>query len=218
MADMTTRRDTPAIYADLQNRLLTGGFAPGAKLMPSVLQHEYGCSANTVRDVLLQLSKVGLADFAIQRGFRSSRVSAERRDGLARFRVMLEQEGAVRSMGRGGLPWEARLAAAHHSLIHIEAQIARRSEGAPYMDLWMEAEHNFHRTLIAECGVPPLIETFEGVYMQFIQQIHDLESRRVATHFHTVIEEHQAIVNAALGSDASALRAAIEAHHCRYFL
>ena len=213
-----TRRNTPAIYADLQARLLTGGFAPGTKLMPSVLQHEYGCSANTVRDVLLQLSKVGLAEFEIQRGFRASRVSAERRDGLARFRVMLEQEGAVRSMRRGGLSWEARLTAAHHSLIHIEGEIARQADGAPFLDLWTEAEHNFHHTLISECGIPPLIETFEGVYMRFLQQIRVLDGLRVPTHFGEVIAEHQAIVGAALGGDAAVLRGAIEAHHRRHFL
>ena len=218
MPETRERMDTPAIYADLQHRLLTGGFVPGDKMMPGALQHEYGCSANTVRDVLLQLSKVGLVDFAIQRGFRARRVTRERRSDVARFRVLLEQEGAVRSMRAGGLAWEARLTAAHHSLVHIENQIARSGDTGPVVGIWSDAELTFHRTLISECALPPLIETFESVYMQFRQQMVGLENDCVPAYFHDIVAQHQAIVDAALDGDEARLRAAIEAHQVRHFL
>ena len=51
--------DSAAIYDDIQRKLTTAQFAPGTKIMPATLQGEYGCSPNTVRDVLLRLSKVG---------------------------------------------------------------------------------------------------------------------------------------------------------------
>ncbi|MEM9797418.1 MAG: GntR family transcriptional regulator [Pseudomonadota bacterium] len=218
MSEATMRMDTPAIYADLQHRLLTGGFVPGDKLMPGALQHEFGCSANTVRDVLLQLSKVGLVDFAIQRGFRARQVSPERRSDIARFRVLLEQEGAVRSMRHGGLGWEARLNAAHHSLVHIENEIARAGDGASVVGIWSDAELTFHRTLIGECRLPPLIETFESVYMQFRQQMVGLEQHCVPDYFRQIIQEHQAILDAAISGDADRLRQAVEGHQIRHFL
>lgn len=216
MAEARERLDTPAIYADLQHRLLTGAFAPGAKLMPSVLHAEYGCSANTVRDVLLQLSKVGLVDFEMQRGFRARQVSRERRAEVAMFRVLLEQEGAVRSMRTGGLEWETGLAAAHHSLRHIERQIARADDTVPFIGIWSDAELTFHRTLISACRLEPLIEAFEGIYMQFRQQMVGLEANCVPAYFHTIIREHQAIVDAAETKDEDALRAAIRAHQARH--
>ncbi|WGH78898.1 GntR family transcriptional regulator [Jannaschia ovalis] len=218
MPEARTRMDTPAIYADVQQRLLTGGFRPGDKIMPGALQHEYGCSANTVRDVLLQLSKVGLVDFEIQRGFRARQVSRERRSQIARFRVLLEQEGAVLSMRNGGLSWEARLSAAHHGLVHIERQIARAGDGGPVVGIWSDAELTFHRTLISECGLPPLIEAFEFAYMQFRQQMVGLEAHCVPAYFEEIVAQHEAILRAALSGDEAQARAAIEAHQARHFL
>lgn len=217
MPEGRERIDTPGIYADLQRRLLTGAFEPGSKLMPSILHREYGVSANTVRDVLLQLSKVGLVDFEIQRGFRTRTVSERQRAEVAAFRVMLEQEGAVRSMQTGGLAWEARLTAAHYSLLHIERQIARTPDDTmPFVGIWSDAELNFHRTLISECRLPPLIQTFEHVYMQFRQQMVGLEANCVPSYFERIVEEHQSIVDAAIAQYETALRAAIRAHQGRH--
>ncbi|MCK0166286.1 GntR family transcriptional regulator [Jannaschia sp. S6380] len=203
---------------DLQRRLMTAGFEPGDKLKPSLLQHEYGCSANTVRDVLLQLSKVGLVEFEIQRGFRARRVSPERRADVARFRIILEQEGAVASMRNGGLAWEARLTASHHSLLHIESQIARSPDPAPFIGFWSDAERAFHETLISECRMPLLTETYESVYMQFRQQLIGLERTFSPDYFHPIIKEHQTIVSAALSGDEDRLRQAIHDHQKRHLI
>lgn len=210
------RIETPDIYADLERRLMTAGFASGAKLMPSSLQHEYGCSANTVRDVLLQLSKVGLVSFEMQRGFRARQVSSERRNDIARFRILLEQEGAVASMRKGGLAWEAKLTAAHHSLSHIEREIGRQGEMGGLLGLWSDAELAFHETLISACEMPVLIETFASIYKQFRQQITGLEEAYSPDLLHYIVAEHQAILDAALSGDDDKLRAAIRHHQRRH--
>ena len=210
------RTDTGEIYDDLQRRLVTGRFAPSAKLMPSALQHDYGCSANTVRDVLLQLSKVGLVDFEMQKGFRNRAVSRKRRADLARFRVLIESEGAVESMRNGGLAWETRLIAAHHALSHIESQIARSTDSSPFVGYWSDAEQTFHETLVSECRMPLLIETFRTVYMQFRQQIFGLQPTYAPTYFQPVIAEHQAILDAALSGEPERMRAAVSAHQARH--
>ncbi|UWQ16444.1 GntR family transcriptional regulator [Jannaschia sp. M317] len=193
---------------------MTAAFEPGSKLKPSTLQHEYGCSANTVRDVLLQLSKVGLVEFEIQRGFRARHASKARLHDICRFRIVLEQEGAVASMRNGGLAWEARLAAAHHSLSHIETQIARAPSAEPFVALWSEAEQTFHQTLISECRIPPLIETFDAVYKQFRQQM-VAATDFTPGYFNPIIREHQAILDAALSGNEDALRQAVRDHQNR---
>ena len=121
------KAETPDIYDDLQRKLMDAVFMPGEKLKPADLQGEYGCSPNTIRDVLLRLAKVGLVEFEMQRGFRACMSSPERRHDVTQFRILLEQEGARLSMLQGGLPWEARLTASHHKLRHIETQIVRES-------------------------------------------------------------------------------------------
>lgn len=206
------RVETPDIHADLQKKLMNAAFRPGEKLKPAELQGAYGCSANTIREILLRLTNIGLVTFESQRGFRVAETSQARCNDITRFRILLEQEGAAASMRLGGLKWEADLAAAHHALVHIEHQIARDGELNDNIELWSEAERNFHETLISACGSEVLRETYSRVYLQFRQQMVNLERDFGPSYFHTVISEHQAILDAALSRDEAACRLAIYNH------
>jgi DNA-binding GntR family transcriptional regulator len=206
------RVDTPEIYDDLLRKLVTASFKPGQKLKPADLQGEYGCSANTIRDVLLRLAKVGLVEFEMQRGFRACMSSPERRHDVTQFRILLEQEGARLSMLQGGLAWEAHLTAAHHKLRHIETQIVRESLRDDYVTLWSDAEFEFHDTLISASGSPILGETYANIYFQFRQQMVNLERDFGSDYFKAIIDEHQAILDAALARDVGECQKAIYDH------
>lgn len=209
---MTTNLETTEIYADLRLKLMTGGFASAEKLKPGALQGTYACSANTIRDVLMRLANVGLVEFELQRGFRSRAISEAARNDVTRFRVLLESEGASRSMDLGGVAWEAQLTAAHHKLSHIETRIARTGDPAADTQLWSDAEWEFHHTLIAACASPLLIETFSNVYAQFRQQMYGFERDFGEDYFRAIIAEHQAILDAALLRDPEACGRAIYNH------
>lgn len=206
------RVDTNGIYVDLQRKLITAFFKPGEKLKPSKLRGQYGCSSNTVRDVLLRLSEVGLVDFEIQRGFRAKASSPELRRDITKFRILLEQEGAALSMVNGGVQWEAKLAASHHKLSHIETKVELVNDIQPYMGLWSDAEKEFHETLISSCDSPLLREIYGNTYAQFRQQMVSLERDFGSNYFRAIIKEHQAILDAALARDVEACRAAIYNH------
>lgn len=209
---MLTRTETPDIYTDLERKLVTAFFPAGEKLKPAELQTEYGCSANTVRDVLLRLANVGLVEFQMQRGFRVMQTSPEHRRDVTKFRILLEQEGARQSMLNGKLAWEARLSAAHHKLSHIETQIAREDEAQVYMGLWSDAEYEFHETLISDCRSPLLIKAYSNIYLQFRQQMVNQERDFGTDYFQAIIREHQAILDAALARDVEACQTAIFDH------
>lgn len=206
------RSKTNDIYEDLKARLVTGSLRPGSKLKPTELQADYACSANTLRDVLMRLSNLGLVEFQMQRGFRATTSSPERRRDVARFRLLLEREGVSESMDQGGIAWEAELAAAHHKLLHIERRIAAETDLQDFMPLWTEAEREFHETLISASASPLLIETFSQVYLQFRQQFVGQQRDFGANYFEAIIAEHQAIVDAALARDQTACREAIHEH------
>lgn len=204
--------DTNEIYVDLQRKLITAVLEPGAKLKPSELQGQYGCSSNKVRDVLLRLSKVGLVEFEIQRGFRAKASTPELRHDVTKFRILLEQEGAALSMVNGGVQWEAKLSAAHHKLSHIETQIELGDDVQPYMGLWSDAEMEFHETLISSCESALLRETYGNIYAQFRQQMVSQERDFGSNYFRKIIKEHQAILDAALARDVTACRKSIYDH------
>lgn len=148
----------------------------------------------------------------MQRGFRATQSSPERRGDVTRFRIMLERQGASESMERGGVAWEAQLSAAHHKLLHIERQIVQEDLPQAFLPLWTAAELEFHQTLISACNSPLLIETFGRVYLQFRQQFIGLKRNFDANYFEAIILEHQAIVDAALARDQEACKAAIYDH------
>ena len=210
------RGEAVDIFEDLQQKLITAQLKSEAKLKPAELQDQYGCSANTVREALLRLSTVGLVTFRNQRGFRVASISTERRKDVARFRIMLEQEGAVLSMRFGGVAWESRVSAAHHKLKHIETQLEREGPIETLMALWSSAEVEFHETLISACDSELMRTTYANVYVQFRQQFVGLEPNFTPKYFAEIIGEHQAILDAALSRDADACRVAIEAHLVRY--
>jgi DNA-binding GntR family transcriptional regulator len=160
----------------------------------------------------MRLCVLGLVEFQMQRGFRATPSSPERRRDVARFRLLLEREGVSESMERGGVAWEAQLAAAHHKLSHIERRIATEPDIQEFMPLWTEAERDFHETLISASESPLLIETHAQIYLQFRQQFVGQQRDFGASYFEAIIAEHQAIVDAALARDQAACRNAIYQH------
>lgn len=213
MSESSDRVETPQIYKDLQKKLVTAHFDQGEKLKSEDLRQVYGCSANTIREVLLRLSSVGLVSFEDQKGFRVRRATPERQHDLTQFRILLDQEGATLSMRRGGIEWEAQLSAAHHKLSHIELQIRKTQQVEPVLGIWSNAEWEFHDTLISASGSPLLRETYKAVYYQFRQQFVTREAN--FGYFDGNIEEHKAILTAALNRDERACRDAIYAHLAR---
>ncbi len=202
------------VFEDIRKRTISGDFAFGEKLRAEVLRNDYGCSASTVREALLRLAALGLVEFQEQRGFRMPEYSQERQHDITQMRIMLETEGACRSMRHGGVAWESRLNAAHHKLSHIESRIAAMGPTDELAELWMEAELEFHQTLLSACGSDILVELHLQVYNRY-RQI-KAEYDRTFLHVADNIREHQAIVDAALSGDEDTMRQRILEHFKRH--
>ena len=202
------------IFEDLRNRLIRGAFEYGSRLRAESLKKDYDCSASTVREVLFRLSTLGLVDFQEQRGFRMPERSLERQHDITQMRIMLESEGACRSIRLGGVAWEARLTAAHHQLSHIESRMSGMGPVAELPDLWMKAELEFHQTLISACGSELLQQMHMGVYHQFRQQLLDVD--RGFENLAENIVQHKTILDAAVAGDETGVRQAVHDHFARH--
>lgn len=202
------------IFDTLRYRLMTNGYDHGQKLRAEHLRTEFDCSASTIREVLFRLSTLGLVDFQEQRGFRVPAQSRALLRELTHLRVLLETEGTVMSIRRGGVAWEARLTAAHHQLSHLELRLQTATDHAPFVDLWFNAERQFHETLISACGSETLKETHMRTYCRFRQQL--MVEDRQFDFISGNIRQHQQILDAALASDESGVRARIHDHLARH--
>lgn len=202
------------IYQTLKKRLISNGFQHGSKLRAEVLREEFTCSASTVREVLFRLSTVGLVHFQEQRGFRVPDRSAQKLIELTHLRVLLEGEGTVLSIRNGGVAWEARLTAAHHQLSHIETRIHAQDDPTGLIDIWFNAENEFHETLISACGSETLKQTHSRIYAQFRQQL--MVADRRFNFISENIQHHAEILSAALSGDEAMTRQKIHDHLARH--
>jgi len=202
------------IFADLQRRLTTGEFDYGAKLRAEVLRRDYGCAASTIRETLLRLSALGLVEFQEQRGFRMPDYSLEKQNDITEMRIMLESEGACRSIKSGGVDWEARLTAAHHKLSHIESRMGVLGMVEDLPKLWREAELEFHQTLISASGSQTLVEMHLMVYNRY-RQI-KIETDKALTDLAANVQEHKNILDAAVSGDTELMRRRIYEHFERH--
>lgn len=202
------------IYLNLQGRLVSARFEHGAKLRAEVLSREYDCSASTIREALFRLSTVGLVKFQEQRGFRVPERSPEKLMELTHMRVLLEGEGTVLSIHKGGVAWEARLTAAHHQLSHIEKRIHTTDDPTELVPIWFNAEREFHQTLISACGSETLKELHARVYAQFRQQL--MVADRQFDFISDNIQHHAEILAAAVSGDEGLTRQKIHDHLARH--
>lgn len=212
MASTLEKYTTADIFDDLHMRLVTIDIVPGQKLKSEELRLKYGCSGNTIREILFRLANVGLVRFEEQRGFRATPNTPEHRRDVARFRIMLEQEAAHLSMQRGGIEWESRLSAAHYKLKHIEQRIEKEVDHASVIPLWTDVEWEFHDTLTSACGSSMMRATYRNVYDQFRQQVVSLERDFGRSYFETIVREHETILEAAISRDEGACQQAIYDH------
>lgn len=187
------------LFEDLRDQLVNGHFTAEQRLKPNELAESFGCSASAVREALFRLSTLGLVDFRDQRGFRLPKSTPQLQQELTQMRILLECEGACLSIRLGDLSWEARLTAAHHKLRHIESRVDVGKGNRDALVLWTTAELEFHRTLIEACGSTLLLRTHEQVYQQFRQQL--INADRLFQFVPENIDQHQAIIDAALARD-----------------
>mmetsp|Transcript_5515 Transcript_5515/g.8880 ORF Transcript_5515/g.8880 Transcript_5515/m.8880 type:complete len:219 (-) Transcript_5515:424-1080(-) len=204
------------IFETLRHRLMTNGFSHGDKVKAEHLRAEFSCSASTIREVLFRLSTLGLVQFQEQRGFRVPEKSAKMVHDLTHLRVLLEAEGTAMSIRRGGVAWEARLTAAHHQLSHLEMRLQTTTDSEPFVDLWFNAERQFHETLISACGSDALIETHHQVYCRFRQQL--MVEDRAFGYISENIKHHQQILDAAMAGDEALTRQKIHDHLARHLM
>ncbi|MDA9008815.1 GntR family transcriptional regulator [Alphaproteobacteria bacterium] len=199
------------IYRNMRNKLVAGGFEIGIKLKPETIRKTYDCAASTIREVLFRLSCDGFVSFEEQRGFRVPTSSNQILRELTSMRSIIEREGARQSIKFGDLDWEARFNAAHHKLAYIESKIATTNDIAPYVEVWSQAEWEFHNTLISACHSTVLHGQHRNFYDRVRQHqlLNDPESHAFRPE---TLEEHAMILHAALDRDTELCCRLIEEH------
>ncbi|MGW5113573.1 GntR family transcriptional regulator [Nocardia sp. NPDC004123] len=184
------------IYARLRHAIMRGEYAPGDALKPQDLAKQHGVSLAVVREALVRLVGEGLAERLTNRGFAVPAFSDRRWQQIGEARRTIEPVLLRMSIERGDVDWEGDVRAAHHRLARTPAFTPE--DGEYYSEAWAEAHRVFHRTLLAGCGNPVLLETFDRMWVA------SELARRWSTHRNPDrdgIDEHRRLEEAALARD-----------------
>jgi len=208
MARDTSLNLTQGAYEDLRADLLSCRILPGSRLKIQELCTRLSVSLGAIREALSRLTSEGLVVAEPQRGFRAAPISPEDLSDLTRVRIEIEALCLRRAIALGDVDWEARLVAAFHRL----SRTPERAPSDPVRsnDEWAAAHAAFHLALVEGCGSPWLLRLHSQLYDQ--SERYRRLSVSLARQTRKIGDEHQAIMDAALGRDAEKAVALVTAH------
>lgn len=148
--DKTTLATT--VYQKLRADIIQGSFPAGSKLRIDQIAARYDVGSNAVREALSRLSSERLVDRHEQRGFAVPALALSDWRTLVDARCKLESLVLRESMERRDDAWEENIVVAFHRLSRFSSE--REEQRAS----WDDAHRNFHRSLLANCASPWLME------------------------------------------------------------
>jgi DNA-binding GntR family transcriptional regulator len=183
----------------LRQAIRRGELEPGQRLQANDLAERWAVSATPLREALQRLAGDGLVEMLPQRGARVSQLSVDDAAGIYELRLLLEPVALRQSLEASDDEHRAEVAAAFAAF-----------RSSTTVDDGIEAHGALHAVLLSRCPSPWML--------RFTAQLADasrlFQITSVTTgpaHRHPV-EEHQAIVDAAVAGDIDVCVALHEQH------
>lgn len=198
-----------AAYESIRADLLAGSFAPEAKLRVEELCARYGLGPTPIREALSRISAGGMIVATPNRGYRVAAISRAEYRELVELRLTLEPDTLARSISRGDMDWEARVAAAYHRLATMQKRLRRKSQEG--LRNWAREDRGFHLALLSNCGSDWLLRFCAIIYDQTARYHRDRILQGVAPVRQTE-DEHKSLLEAALCRDAKGAAQMLRKH------
>jgi GntR family carbon starvation induced transcriptional regulator len=181
----------------VEQDILAGLLAPGARLGIVDLVQRYDIGATPLREGLSRLVSRGLIVGIGQRGFRVADVSREDLLDITLMRTVVEIEAIRLAIGNGDDAWEAGILSALHQMRrHIERTGNEFREGAEDFD---RLHKGFHTALLAACGSNRMLNAHSDLYDQAYRY-----RRVMMRHFDSgkkFVRAHQLLADCVLSRD-----------------
>ncbi len=178
-----------------------GVFLPGDRLVEAEIARDLGISRVPVREALRLLESQGIVVATPYKGVRLMMVTNHAASGFARMRMALEALAVRECVEHGPDGGLGHLRAANGAL----QKAARRRDRA----LLITADRDFHAALFLSSGNPALVNIWRSVAGQ-MAVLWGLVHHTAATT--TLIEEHQAVLEAIERRDADCAADALTRH------
>ncbi|GHH83651.1 GntR family transcriptional regulator [Streptomyces sulfonofaciens] len=189
-------------YGYLKDTVLTDPGMQGAFLSEQEIADRMGVSRTPVREALLLLAAEGLVELVPKRGARVSPLTGREIAELMELRGIVERYAARQLVATGRAPVD-----------HMAELLARQRglTGPDQAREFIAVDHQFHSTLVSTVGNTLLDRHYEGLRSRQVRAgVVALYNRRGRQE--SVLEEHEAILDALAAGDAGAACAAIDEH------
>jgi DNA-binding GntR family transcriptional regulator len=197
------------LYDQMRTDILGGRLEPGRKLQIESLAEMYAVGQTPLREALNRLTSDGLVERRENRGFAVTSISAADLVEITKTRCWLEQIALRESIAAKSEQWEEALVLAYHRLSKTPRSLsAEHYESNPE---WETRHRAFHATLISACGSRWLISFCDQLADQ-LYRYRQLSVRR-AFPKRQEVDEHKAILDAALAGDAATVTGYINSHY-----
>jgi len=197
-----TRHAAPQVVEALRSAIISLELAPGIALDRGDLAQRFGVSQTPVRDALIRLSEEGLVVIRAQYTTQVSRIDVPAAREAHFLRRSIEIEIA------------RQLAAAHDDTViaDLRTQLSRQAELAEKKDFpgFIAADKEFHRLMYIAAGLPRLwavVVRMSG-HVDRLRLLHSPFAGKTDS----IMDGHEAILNAIASGDAYAATLAVREH------
>ena len=187
----------------LLERIVSGEYGPGERIVESRLARELEISQSPVREALRDLAAIGLIDIESRRGARVRQPTAKELRDVSEVRAELDALAA-------------RLASQRltqdqiDELVETHERMSKALKSGDYVGM-SQADAQFHRLIVGACGN----EAVERVFAQldpFARTFITLTSPNVT--LDGILQQHEGILQALVAGDGDLAAERAHAHQC----
>jgi DNA-binding GntR family transcriptional regulator len=181
-------------------RILSGEYGPGERLVETKIAHELGTSQAPVREALRDLELLRFVESEAFRGARVRAVSADELIEIYPVRAAIEEVAAREAAQRLDGEVDA-----------LEAEVAAMHHSADAGDLHSQVEHdvNFHRLIVEASGNSILIDVWNSLRVEGRTVITALKTGMDG---HEIAELHRPVLEALRARDSQRAGIALRRH------
>jgi DNA-binding GntR family transcriptional regulator len=193
-------------YARLRREIIDAEIAPGTRLHTRQLCARLQMGLSPIREALSRLSSEGMVQRHDQRGFSVAPLDAADLDELTRTRSWLNETGLRESIAAGDAMWEEQVVLTFHRLSRLPRFLPDEARNPD----WETAHRQFHQALIGGCRSHWLVGFCAQLFDAFERYRNLSPFTGSARPDH--LDEHRAIMEAALARDAARAVDLLRAH------
>ncbi|MFH8368424.1 GntR family transcriptional regulator [Streptomyces sp. NPDC018031] len=186
----------------LRAALIAGELRPGQVYSAPGLAEDFGVSATPVREAMLDLTREGLVEPVRNKGFRITEVTETDLDQYTEIRALIE----IPTVGRITRTADRDALEALRPVAEEIVRAAREHDLIGYL----EADRQFHLSLLALCGNDRLVETVGDLRKR--SRLYGLTALDERNRLIPSAEEHLELLDLMLAGDAEGAEACMRRH------